>query len=114
MKKLIVSLVLACSTIFLAPDYFGQITSTPATTDSTEHHDLSGTISDYTPERALVIDPGTKPSEPVHFRFAPKVTFVDTDGKTIEAAGLRKNLRVRVSYVKQGGDMVADKVTLME
>jgi hypothetical protein len=96
-------------------------TSSPATDPGVkqaatlaERHDTTGTITDYTPDRALVLDTGTKPSEPLHFRFAPKVTYVDTDGKTIEAPGLRKNLRVRVSYLKHGGDLVIDKVTLLE
>ena len=37
----------------------------------------------------------------------------DGDGKTIEAAGLTTNPRVRVHYVKIGGDNVADKITLI-
>jgi len=36
-----------------------------------------------------------------------------SDGKTIEAAGLTTNLKVRVHYTKIGGDNVADKVTLI-
>ncbi len=33
--------------------------------------------------------------------------------KTIEAAGLTTNQKVRVHFTKIGGDMVADKITLI-
>lgn len=72
----------------------------------------SGRITDYTPDSALVLDTGS--GEPVHYRFAKNVTYVDKDGQVIQASGLQKNLRVRVHYLKQGGDMVVDKVTLIE
>lgn len=71
-----------------------------------------GIITDYTPDSALVLDTGT--GEPKHFKFAQKVEYVDADGKVIEAAGLRKNLRVRVHYTQHGGDMIIDKVTLAQ
>lgn len=71
-----------------------------------------GTIDDYTPESALVLDTGS--GEPVHYKFAKKVTYVDADGRDVQASGLRKNLRVRVHYLREGGDLMIDKVTLME
>src|SRR5215203_1291261 len=71
-----------------------------------------GTINDYTPDSALVLDTGS--GEPVHYKFAKKVTYVDADGRDVQASGLRKNLRVRVHYVREGGDLLVDKVTLME
>ena len=72
----------------------------------------TGTIADYTPDSALVLDTGS--GEPVHYKFGKKVTYVDKDGQVIQASGLRKNLRVKVHYIKQGGDMIVDKVTLAE
>src|SRR5436853_6864447 len=72
----------------------------------------TGRITDYTPDSALVLDTGS--GEPVHYRFAKKVTYVDNDGQVIQASGLQKNLRVRVNYLKQGGDMVLEKVTYIE
>ncbi len=71
-----------------------------------------GRVDDYTPDSALVLDTGS--GEPVHYRFAQKVTYVDADGRDVQASGLRKNLRVRVHYLREGGDLVVDKVTLME
>ena len=79
-----------------------------------EREETTGTITDITPERSLVLHTGTNAGESVVFRFASEVTYVDEDGKIVEAAGLRKNLRVRVSYLKQAGDNVVDKVTILE
>ena len=72
----------------------------------------TGKITDYTPDSALVLDTGS--GEPVHYKFARRVSYVDKDGQTIQAPALTKNLRVKVHYLKQGGDMIVDKVTLTE
>ena len=72
----------------------------------------TGTITEYTPDSSLVLDTGS--GEPVHFVFGRNVTYVGADGQTIQASGLRKNLRVRVHYLVVGGDKVIDKVTLTE
>ena len=53
------------------------------------------------------------PNEPVQFKLAKNITFADTDGKPVEAAGLALNRKVRVHYTKVGADNVADKVTLI-
>lgn len=63
-------------------------------------------------DTALVGDTGA--GEPVLYKFAKKVSYVDVDGKELQAPGLRKNLRVRVHYVRVGGDLTIDKVTLLE
>lgn len=76
--------------------------------------EATGTITDVTAERSLVLHTGTDAGEPVVFRFAPKVTYVDEDGRVVEAPGLRKNLRVRLSFVKAGGDNIIDKVTILQ
>ena len=85
--------------------------ATPVT--PAERKEAAGTISDVTPDRSLVLATDSDAGEPLVFRFATQVTYVDEDGKVIEAAGLRKNLRVRLSYVKAGGDNVIDKVTIL-
>ena len=74
--------------------------------------EMTGTIMEYTPGIALVVET-LAPSEPVQFKLSKNVTYADTDGKTIEAAGLTTNQKVRVHYNKIGGDNVADKVTLI-
>lgn len=72
----------------------------------------TGTISDHTPDIALVLNTGS--GDPMHFKFSKTVNYVDASGKTLETPALRKNMRVRVSYLKEGGDMVVDKVVLLE
>lgn len=79
-----------------------------------EREEATGTITDVTADRSLVLHTGTNAGEPLVFRFAPKVTYVDEDGRVVEAPGLRKNLRVRLSYVKTGGENIIDRVTILE
>jgi hypothetical protein len=74
--------------------------------------EMTGTIKEYTPGSTLVLAT-LAPSEPVQFKLAKNVTYNDTDGKTIEAAGLTTNQKVRVHYTKVGGDNVADKISLV-
>src|SRR6059058_4773693 len=72
----------------------------------------TGTITEYTPGSALVLDIGT--GEPVQFKLSQNVVYADPDGTVLEAPGLSKNLRIRVYYIEVGGDNVVDKVTLLE
>ena len=74
--------------------------------------EMTGTIKEYTTGSFLVLET-LAPSEPVQFKLGKNVTYADTDGKPIEAAGLTTNRKVRVHYTKIGGDNVADKVTLI-
>lgn len=72
----------------------------------------TGTISDYTPGSALVLDIGT--GEPVQFQLSQNVVYADPDGTVLEAPGLSTNERIRVYYIRVGEDNVVDKVTLLE
>ena len=72
----------------------------------------TGTISDYTPGSALVLDIGI--GEPVQFKLSDNVVYADSDGAVLEAPALRANLRIRVYYIEVGADNVVDKVTLLE
>jgi hypothetical protein len=74
--------------------------------------EMTGTIKEYTPGTALVLET-VAPSEPVHFKLSKTVTYADKDGKPIEAAGLTTNQKVRVHYTKIAGDNVADKISLI-
>jgi len=75
--------------------------------------EMTGTIREYTAGNTLVLET-LAPNEPVQFKLAKNVTYADTYGKTIEAAGLTTNRKVRVHYHKVGGDNVADKISLVE
>src|SRR5881398_967102 len=95
----------ACASALWLAVASGQV-STVTGSEST------GKITDYTPDSALVLDTGS--GEPVHYKFAKHVTFVGKDGTTIQTPALSKNLRVKIHYLKQGGDLIVDKVTLAE
>src|SRR5438093_9055346 len=99
-----------CATVFLttAPLYAQPTSNSP---DPNAGAEMTGTIKEYT-AGTLVLET-LAPSEPVQFKLAKNVTYADTDGKTIEAAGLTTNRKVRVHYMKIGADNVADKVTLI-
>ena len=72
----------------------------------------TGTISEYTPGGALVLDIGT--GELVQFQLSQNVVYADPDGTVLEAPGLSTNQRIRVYYIRVGEDNVVDKVTLLE
>jgi hypothetical protein len=74
--------------------------------------EMTGTIKEYTAGTSLVLET-LAPNEPVQFKLSKSVTYNDKDGKTIEAAGLTKNQKVRVHYTKTDSDNVADKITLI-
>jgi hypothetical protein len=52
----------------------------------------------------------TEAAEPLHYKFGKTVTYVTSDGRVIEASRIRKDSKVRVHYLKEGDDMVVDKV----
>jgi hypothetical protein len=79
--------------------------ATETTTTTTES---AGTVTEFTPGQALILK--TEAAEPVHYKFGKTVTYVTSDGKVIEASKIRKDSKVRVHYIKDGDDMVVDKV----
>lgn len=108
MRQLL-ALGLAFSVLLVNPMH-GQ--STGPAGGNASSGEMTGTIREYTPGIALVLET-LAPTEPVQFKLSKNITYNDTDGKTIEAAGLTTNRKVRVHYSKVGGDYVADKVSLM-
>jgi len=80
----------------------GVSETTTTTTEST------GTVTEFTPGHVLFLK--TEAAEPVQYKFGKTVTYMTSDGKVIDASKIRKNSRVRVHYVKQGDDMLVDKV----
>ena len=89
-----------------------QAQPTSSSPDPKTGTEMTGTIKEYTPGSALVLET-LAPSEPIQFKLSKNVTYADADGKSIEAAGLRTNQKVRVHYTKIGGDNVADKISLI-
>jgi hypothetical protein len=79
------------------------------TTTATES---TGVVTQFTPGHVLFLK--TEAAEPVQYKFGKTVTYVTSDGQVIEASKIRKNSKVRVHYVKQGDDMLVDKVIVTQ
>ena len=84
----------------------GTTETTTTTTEST------GTITEFTPGQTLFLK--TEAAQPVQYKFSKTVTYVTADGRVIEASKIRKDSKVRVHYIKDGDDMVVDKVIVTE
>src|SRR4051812_16129224 len=89
-----------------------QAQPTASSPDPKSGAEMTGTIKEYTAGTSLVLET-LAPNEPMHFKLSKDTTYADTDGKTIEAAGLTLNRKVRVHYTKTGSDNIADKITLI-
>jgi hypothetical protein len=97
-------------------------TSTSSTTTSTDKHGVTqtsttttesaGVVTEYTPGQALILQ--TEAAQPVQYKFSKTVTYVTADGKVIEASKIRKDSKVRVHYLREGDDMLVDKVIVTD
>ena len=83
--------------------------ATETTTTTTES---SGTVTEFTPGQALILK--TEAAQPIRYKFGKTVTYVTSDGRVIEASKIRKDSKVRVHYIKQGDDMLVDKVIVTQ
>src|SRR5437762_1726176 len=111
--KLFVSLVSATA-LFIAVAHAQTSSTTTTTTGTGETQSTTtttenfGTVTEFSPGASIVLSTGT--GEPVHYKFSKTVTYVTPEGKVIEASKIKKNSKVRVHYIKEGGDMLVDKV----
>jgi hypothetical protein len=87
----------------------GPTGATETTTTTTES---TGTVTDFTPGQMMVLK--TEAAEPMRYKFGKSVTYVTSDGRVIEASKIRKDSKVRVHYIKQGDDMLVDKVIVTQ
>src|SRR6476620_4045186 len=108
-KKIFAALCLAafCTAVIS----YAQPTSNSA--DPKGGTETTGTIKEYTPDSVLILD-SLAPNEPTQFKLSKTVVYVDADGKTVEAPGLRTNQKVRVHFKKTAGENIADRVTLIK
>ena len=90
------------STTTVATGTNGTTETTTTTTEST------GTVTEFTPGQMMVLK--TEAVEPVRYKFGKQVTYVTSDGRVIQPSEVRKDSKVRVHYVKDGDDMLVDKV----
>jgi hypothetical protein len=84
----------------------GATETTTTTTEST------GVVTEFTPGHHLFLK--TEAAQPVQYKFGKSVTYVTSDGKVIEASKIRKDSKVRVHYLKDGDDMLVDKVIVTQ
>ena len=84
----------------------GATETTTTTTEST------GTVTEFTPGRVLFLK--TEAAQPVQYKFGKNVTYVTSDGRVIEASKIRKDSKGRVHYIKQGDDMLVDRVIVSD
>lgn len=109
-------LALFCATAFVVTVSQAQTSSTTTTTTAggttesttTTTTEAAGTITEYTPGSSIVLSTGA--GEPTHYRFSKTVTYVTPSGKVIESSRVKKNAKVRVHYMKEGDDMMVDRV----
>jgi hypothetical protein len=80
----------------------GTTETTTTTTEST------GMVTEFTPGQMMVLK--TEAAEPVRYKFGKTVTYVTADGRVIEPSKIRKDSKVHVHYIKDGDDMLVDKV----
>jgi hypothetical protein len=106
MKKLLLSVALALA----APFAWAQVSET--TTTTTEDN---GTITTFTPGDSIVL---RETAGPKTYRFGKTVTYVTRGGKTLDEDAVRTRIKagvpVRVHYVRNGDEMLVDRVTLDE
>ena len=120
MIKAIVSVAFA--TVLIGSAAYGQTssTSTTATTGTngvtettTTTTETTGTVTEFTPGHALFLRTEAT-AQPVQYKFGKTVTYVTSDGRVIEASKIKKDSKVRVHYLKQGDDMLVDKVIVTQ
>jgi hypothetical protein len=120
--RMIESIVsIAFATALMGSVAFAQ-TSTSSTSVATQPSGVSqttttttesfGTVTEFTPGQALILK--TEAGEPMRYKLGKTVTYVTSDGKVIEASKIRKDSKVRVHYVKEGDDMLVDKVIVTQ
>jgi len=112
-------LSVAFATAFIGSVAFAQ-TSTTSTTVATQPNgttettttESTGTVTEFTPGHLLMLK--TEAAQPIRYKFGKTVTYVTSDGKVIEASRVKKDSKIRVHYIKDGDDMVVDKVIVTE
>src|SRR3982074_3101269 len=113
--------IICASTLFIAVanGETSPITTTTTSTATAKGNETTstttesvGVITEFTPGGKIVLSTGT--GEPVTYKFGKSATYTNANGKEINASKIRKDRKVRVHYVKEGNDMLVDKVTVVK
>src|SRR6202048_2593299 len=120
MIKAIVSVAFA--TVLIGSVAYGQTSSTSttsttgtngATETTTTTTESTGVVTEFTPGHALFLRTEAT-AQPVQYKFGKTATYVTSDGRVIEASKIKKDSKVHVHYIKQGDDMLVDKVIVTQ
>ena len=107
MKTLLLSLALAVA----SPLAWAQVSQTTTTTTT----EGNGTITEFTPGSTIVLK---ETSGPATYHFGKTVTYVTRSGKALDEDTVRTKIKVgvpvRVHYVREGDNMLVDRVVLDE
>ena len=112
---------IAFATVLFGSVAFGQTSSSSttvatgtngATETTTTTTESNGVVTEFTPGHRLFLK--TEAAQPVQYKFGKTVTYTTTDGRVIEASKIRKDSKVRVHYIKQGDDMLVDRVIVQD
>ena len=112
MIKLFLGFICATALLIAVAQAQTSTSSTTTTETATTTTETYGTVTDFSPGASLVLSTGS--GEPVQYRFSKSVTYVTPDGKVIDASRIKKNSKVRVHYIKEGNDMLVDKVIVTD
>ena len=111
-KKQILVLAFAA---FAPIAFAAEVQSESTTATTTTNTEGSGTITEYAPGETIVLK---ESGGPVHYRIRKGVTYVSPSGKAITEEEVRSRVRVgapvRVHYLKEGDQMVVDRVIVEE
>jgi hypothetical protein len=119
MIKLFLSVTFATALMGLVA--YGQISTSSTTTatgsngtteTTTTTTESTGTVTDFTPGQTIVLK--TEAGEPAHYKFSKTVTYQTANGRVIEPSKVRKDSKVRVHYLKNGDDMLVDRVIVTD
>jgi hypothetical protein len=112
---------IVCATALLVAVANAQTSSTSSTTtttaggtteSTTTTTETSGTITEFSPGASIILS--TSSGAPMSYKFSKTVTYVTDDGKVIEASKIKKNSKVKVHYIKEGNDMLVDRVIVSD
>lgn len=107
------------ATLLIGLVAYGQ-TSTSSTSVATQPNGViettttesTGTVTEVIPGRALFVK--TEADHPLRYKVGKNVTYVTSDGKAVEASQVKRDSRVCVHYVRDGDDMLVDKVIVTQ
>src|SRR5438128_1696633 len=93
----------------LATIAFGQ--TSPAASSSTGG-EATGKVVEFTAGASISLSEGS--GDPVRYKISKNVSYINARGKMVKGGKIKKDRKVRVHFVKDGNDRVADKITVVK